>query len=482
MRADTSSDTSRRTTSVATTEGEEDMQARQYEGRSFVGTPATAPGPLGPDMLRAVSVIRRNPLEYLGSVWRRYGDVVQFPIPRPPSYLVNDPEGVRRVLVGNGRNYGKSTIQYRSLSLVTGEGLLVADTEPWRRQRPLVQPAFHHETLEHIVGHVDVALQRMFANWDGLPADAVIDMDAAMMHGALEVVGHALFGTDLSADADRLARATLSALDVVVARARVPITPPAWVPSPANRKLHASVRELDQAVQRMLAERRRDRGTVPADMLDLLIESRDASGAGLTVPEIRDQVVTFIVAGHETVASALTWAWALLAEHPAIQHALQEESDAVLGGRAATFEDYTRLPYARAVLDEALRLYPPAWLITRNALGDDVLGGHEIPRSSLVILSPWLLHRHPDVWAEPEEFRPDRFLSGEADRTSFIPFGAGLRQCIGRDFAYVEGVLMLAAIAGRYEVSFPQGVGMPTSEPLVTVRPVGGLPLRVRRR
>jgi cytochrome P450 len=458
------------------------MTDADFAGRSFVGTPATAPGPLGPDMLRAFSAIRRNPLAYLMSAWREYGDVVQFPIPRPPSYLVNDPEGVRRVLVANGRNYGKSTIQYRSLSLVTGEGLLVADTEPWRRQRPLVQPAFHHETLEHIVGHVDVAVQRMFEDWEQLPDGAVVDIDAAMMHGALEVVGHALFGTDLSADAHRLATATLAALDVVVARARVPITPPPWVPSPANRKLQSAVRELDGAVRRMLASRSRDDARPATDMLDLLLSSRDDSGSGLSVAEIRDQVVTFIVAGHETVASALTWTWALLAEHPHIQRDLQAESDAVLGGRPATFADYARLPLARAVFDETLRLYPPAWLITRSALGADVVGTREIPAKSLVILSPWLLHRHPDVWPDAEAFRPARFLEGEADRTSFIPFGAGLRQCIGKDFAYVEGVLMLASIAGRYELSYPDGGRRPRAEPLVTVRPVGGLPMRVARR
>jgi len=269
---------------------------------------------------------------------------------------------------------------------------------------------------------------------------------------------------------------------VVVARARVPITPPAWVPTPANRTLQRSVRELDGAVRRMLVERGRHPAEVPTDMLDLLIAARDDTGAGLTVPEIRDQVVTFIVAGHETVASALTWAWSLLALHPDIQKDLQDESDAVLGGRPATFADYGRLPLARAVLDEALRLYPPAWLITRKSLGADELGGHEIPESALVILSPWLLHRHPDVWTRPEAFRPDRFLSGEADRTAFIPFGAGLRQCIGRDFAYVEGTLMLASIAGRYTLTFPDGARPPRAEPLVTVRPVGGLPLRVTRR
>jgi cytochrome P450 len=456
--------------------------SRKERPASFLGTPATAPGPLGPDMLRAFSVIRRNPLEYLACVWRQYGDVVQFPIPRPPTYLVNDPDGVRRVLVTNGRNYGKSTIQYRSLALVTGEGLLVADTDAWRHQRPLVQPAFHHQTLEHIVGHVDVAVQRMFADWESLPDGAVVDVDAAMMHGALEVVGHALFGTDLSADADRLARATLSALEVVVARARVPITPPAWVPSPANRKLQSAVRELDGAVSRMMADRRRNPPAVAADMLDLLMGSRDEGGRGLSVREIRDQIVTFIVAGHETVASALTWAWALLAAEPGVQADLQAESDAVLGGRPATFADYGRLPLARGVLDEALRLYPPAWLITRKAAEGDVLGGHEVPASSLIILSPWLLHRHPDLWPQAGAFRPSRFVDGQADRTALIPFGAGLRQCIGRDFAYVEGVLILAAISGRYSLSYPLGSGMPRAEPLVTIRPVGGLPLRVSRR
>jgi len=452
-----------------------------FEGRTFMGTPATAPGPLGPDMLRSMTAIRRNPLGYLDEAWHQYGDVVQFPIPRPPSYLVNDPEGVRRVLVANGRNYGKSTIQYRALSLVTGEGLLVADTAAWRRQRPMVQPAFHHETLEGIVGHVSRALERVFGDWDVLPEAAVVDMDAAMMHVALEVVGHALFGMDLSADAERLTRSTLDALEVVVARARVPVTPPAWLPTPANRRLSASVGQLDDAVRTIVAARR-GRPQVDPDMLDLLMSATDASGDRLSPREIRDQAVTFIVAGHETAASALTWAWGLLAAHPEAQRALQDESDEVLGGRPARFADYSRLPIARAVLDETLRLYPPAWLITRKALDADELGGREVPAGSLIILSPWLLHRHPMAWDEPDLFRPSRFLDGTADRVNFIPFGAGLRQCIGRDFAYVEATLVLAMMAGRYCVAFPEGTGLPASDPLVTIRPRNGMPLRVARR
>ncbi|MSY40885.1 MAG: cytochrome P450, partial [Actinobacteria bacterium] len=360
--------------------------------RSYLGTPATAPGPAGPQMFKAFGQIRNNPLMYLNRVWQEYGDVVQFPIPRPPTYLVVDPSGVERVLLGSARYYGKSTIQYRALSLVTGEGLLTADTEAWRRQRPMVQPAFHHESLAEIAAHIGVAIDRISTDWRRAGSGTVIDVDAAMMHGALEVVGHALFGTDLSRDAEQLASATLSALDVVIARARVPVSPPDWVPTPANRILRRANGQLDAAVHAMIQERRAKNRNPPSDMLDILLSVRDDHGVGLTEIEIRNQMVTFIVAGHETVASALTWAWGLLAANPGWQKRMQAEIDEVIGGRQVTFADYANLPVTRAIFDEVLRMYPPAWLITRKALVDDVLGGCEIPAGALIILSPYLLH------------------------------------------------------------------------------------------
>lgn len=452
----------------------------QPPDRRYFRTPATAPGPTGPDMVRAIGTIRSNPMQFLFDTWQTHGDVVQFPIPRPPSYLVNDPEAVRRVLIGRGREYDKNTIQYRALSLVTGEGLLTAQLEPWRKQRPLVQPAFHHETLHDIVSHVGQACERLCARWQSLPDGAVVDVDAAMMHTALEVVGHALFGTDLSQDADVLATSTLEALDVVVARARVPLTPPAWLPTPANRRLQRAMGKLDGAVAAMLAAR--GEVTQPRDMLDLLITARDTDGSRLETWQVRDQVVTFIVAGHETVASALTWAWSLLAQRPDLMARLHDEAVAVLGGRPPTLADLDRLPFARAVFDETLRLYPPAWLITRNAMDDDVLAGWRIPRGSLIILSPYLLHRHPAIWHEPEIFDPDRFMRGDVERTAFIPFGAGLRQCIGKDFAYTEGVLLLAGIAQHFSLRYPDGVAPPEPNPLVTIRPTDGLHLVINRR
>ena len=422
-------------------------------------------------MLRSFGAIRTNPLLYLRDTWQQYGDVVQFPIPRPPSYLVNHPQAVRQVLVENARNYGKATLQYRALSLVTGEGLLTADGARWKRQRRLVQPAFHHSSIAGIAHHVDDASAKLVRQWREAPG--VVDADEGLMHAALEVVGHALFGSDLAGDADRLTRATLDALDVVIARARVPITPPAWLPTPANRQLARANAILDEAVHAMVAVRRSSNPEDEQDMLDLLLATRDEDGDQLSEAEVRDQIVTFIVAGHETVASALAWALALLADQPQWQDAIADEATEFGVGAEA----FPNLRNTRAVIDEVLRLMPPAWLITRQALGADTLAGHDVPAGSLIIMSPSLLHQHPDVWQQSEAFNPTRFLDGSVDRNAFIPFGAGPRLCIGRDFAYLEAVLMLAHLARELRWSRPAGVALPKPSPMVTIRPTGGVPL-----
>lgn len=220
-------------------------------------------------------------------------------------------------------------------------------------------------------------------------------------------------------------------------------------------------------------------------MLDMLMHAADASGRRLTRREVRDQAVTFIVAGHETVASALTWATVLLAEHPHIQDDVASEARAVLGDRLPELADLDRLPFTRAVIDEVLRLYPPAWLITRNSLDADRLGGRDIPPGALIIMSPWLLHRHPGLWKQPDEFLPQRFLdpaNASAVREGFIPFGAGPRQCIGKDFAYVESSLILATLVSRFRFALPQGLRLPEASPQVTLRPIGGVPLHVSPR
>ncbi|MEO6822952.1 MAG: cytochrome P450, partial [Candidatus Nanopelagicales bacterium] len=300
--------------------------------------PITAPGPTGADMLRSVLRIRRDPVAFLQSVRDRHGGVAQFPIPRPPTYLVSDAGAVRRVLVTNAGAYGKRTLQYSTLSLVTGNGLLTADTETWRPHRRILQPAFHHIAVAAVAGHVARAVARVDRTWSArcqasAATKAVVDVDETMAVLALEVVGRALFGTDLTGDAARLTSATLKALDVVVARARTPVSAPSWLPTPGNVRLGRAVARLDAAVVSMLAQRAHA-GTAPhvPDMLDLLLASGE-----LTPTEVRDEVVTFIVAGHETVAAALTWACYLLGRYPVAAQRLRDEVDGVTAGRDQPF-------------------------------------------------------------------------------------------------------------------------------------------------
>jgi cytochrome P450 len=453
--------------------------------RRYFRTPATAPGPSGPQMLRAIRTIRSDALGFLEQMARTYGPVVQFPIPSPPTYLVSDPEAVRRVLVTHARDYDKETIQYRSLSLVTGEGLLTTSGEVWRRQRRMVQPAFHHEVLEGVVGYAARATEELISRWGDLSRGAVIDIDEAMMRVALETVGASLFGTDLSGDADRLARATIEALDVVVARAQVPVQPPDWLPTRPTRRLRAALVQLDDAVASMVASRQRaGSADEPSTLLDLLVEAA-AADPPIPASEVRDELVAFLVAGHETTASALTWALWLLAGDAEVQGEVARELDEVLGERALTYADLDHLPWTRAVFDEAMRLYPPVWLVSRHAKEDDVLAGREIPAGSLIIMTPYIAQRDPQLWEAPTEFRPQRFLDGHrrgaAGDAIFWPFGLGPRMCIGRDFAYVEGMAVLSVLLRQVAVSRVPGV-VPRPAALVTLRPADALPLVVRPR
>jgi cytochrome P450 len=449
-------------------------------------------------MLRAMRRIGDDPLAFLAEQWRRHGDVVQFPIPSPPTYLISDPEDVRTVLVGRSRDVTKDTIQYRALSRVTGQGLLTSNNPTWREHRRVLQPAFHADTLPAVAQHTARAAGRLL---DRLEVDdgGIVDIDAEVMTLALEVVGDSLFGHELGPVADRLAAATLTALGEVVSLARMPLRAPGWIPTPGNRRMARSLAELDSAVGAILAQRTAEGPSDPPDMLDMLLTS------DLDQVAVRDEIVTFLVAGHETVASALTWALVELGTHPDMADQVAHEAAEVLADRipradegrgpepdeaaAIDLSDLARLQVARAVIDEAMRLHPPAWLITRSTTADMVLGGSHVPSGSLVIISPWIVHRHASAWDEPDVFRPDRFLASAAGsegrttpgpRSAYIPFGAGPRMCIGRDFAYAEAVLSLAMICRAVRLA-PSGPPV-RALPLVTIRPDRPALMRVARR
>ena len=432
-------------------------------------------------MVRAVPGIRRAPHEFLAAVAARHGGTAALPLPRTPVLVLTDPHGVRRVLVDNARGYGKGTVQYRALAGVTGPGLLASDGGTWRRHRRVAQPAFHHGSLDAVAAHAVDAARRLVAEVDALPPGRPLEVLGATSRTSLEVVGHTLAAADLSGVAERLVETVGAALEVVVARAASPV-PGRW-PTPARRRLRRLVAEIDEVCARIVAQRRAagrldDPAAPPEDLVGLML------AAGMDEREVRDELVTFVVAGHETVASSLTWTLDLLARHPHVQQRLHAELAGVLGAPGAArepgWDDLRRLPYTRAVVDESLRLYPPAWVVTRQALADDVVAGVAVPAGTLVVISTWALHRHPDVWARPEEFRPERFLDGTRREVGYVPFGAGPRLCIGRDLALVEEVLVLATLL-RGHVVRPAPGPRPAVEALVSLRPRGGLPLLVER-
>jgi cytochrome P450 len=301
-----------------------------------------------------------------------------------------------------------------------------------------------------------------------------------MMRLALEIVGKALFSIDLSNDAPRLTEAVLQALDHIVERIRNPIGAPSFLLTPRKMRFKLAISTLDATVYQMIAERV-DSERYGDDLLGMLLKARDSeSGEPLTREQVRDELITILIAGHETVASALTWTFYLLAKHPQTWEKLGAEVGTVLSGRLPATADLDNLPFTASLFDEALRLYPPAWIITRKAVEADQIGGYDVPPGALVLISPYTIHRHAEFWQRPEEFWPERFVQGGgAQRFAYIPFGGGPRLCIGNQFALIEGRMIIAMVAQRFQLKLTdRPVHM---DALVTLRPKGGLHLTVER-
>ncbi|MCH9815828.1 MAG: cytochrome P450 [Actinomycetia bacterium] len=437
--------------------------------------PQVAPGPNGPAMLRNLRQILGDPTPFLQQCARDYGDVVQFPNPGRPTFLLAGEDLVKQVLMDAPR-YGKDTPQYQSLSLVTGEGLLSADTALWKGQRKRVQPAFHHRSIRNVI-HITQAEARVTAErWMQAGPPCFVDAGAAMSDVALRVVGRSLFGANLTGSSADLAAATEDALTAVVQAARVPTGIRDWAPYPAKRSLATALTELDNAVDLMLAQA--EAGKLDTEestgFLPILMDNTEVQGT-----ELRDQIVTFLVAGHETVASALTWALYHISLDRNLQGRLQHEAQRYYGSG-----DIAELNLAGDTVAEALRMYPPAWLITRRSLVETELAGVTIPAGSLLILSPFVLGRDDRYWPEPERFDPDREIPRQPTG-AYFPFGLGSRLCIGRDMALLEAKIVIAELVGRFWLGPPRtGHGRGTTVPIsagVTMHPRDGLRLSIRR-
>lgn len=424
----------------------------------------------------SVPLAAADPLAVYQGWARRYGDIFHYRVLWKHIYFLNNPDYIDYVLVRNARNFQKDPTT-RNVRWLLGDGLLTSEGEQWRQHRRLIQPAFHRERIAGYAGIMTGSVLDALAGWrDG----GEIDIHREMMQVTLRVVVRCLFGVEsgetatISRSMDLLMRNNTGLRLLMPARMR-------RLPLPGAREFWRAVEALDGAVAAIIAQRRAS-GPGGSDLLGLLMAARDEEGGALNDREIRDEVMTFFLAGHETTALALSWSFYALSRDAEAARKLREEVDGVLGGRVAGTADLPSLPWTEAVLKETMRLYPPAWALGRVALDECEIGGYRVPRGTMLVMSPWVMHRDERHFPDAEKFDPARWRNGATEnlpRFAYFPFGGGPRQCIGSGFAMMEAMLALATIAQRFEVKTAEHVAPVTG---FTLRPKGGIPARVTRR
>lgn len=416
-----------------------------------------------------------------------HGDVVRI-VAGPPGlrtelYCVFSAEGAQQVLASESANFRKDNPFYQEIRDSFGNGLLTSQDEDYLRQRRLVQPLFTKRRVDGYAGAVAAETEAVVSAWERAPGGGVVDVADQMMHLALRAVARILFGTDVEATVDVVARCFPVITEYVLRRGYSPANIPRSWPTPANKRAAAAMDELYAVCDKIIGERRADPANGPGeDLLTLLAAAKSSDDGEFDAAELRDQVLIFLLAGHETTATSLAFALHLLARHPEEQKRAREEITRVLGDRTPEAADLDRLPYLTRVLKETMRLYPAAPVIGRKAVAATEIDGHAIPAGANVILAPWVTHRHPLHWPDPDRFDPERFTpEAEAGRPRYawFPFGGGPRACIGQHFSMLESVIALAMILRAYEFE-----AVDTEIPLsagITLRTDGPVRCRVRR-
>ncbi len=447
----------------------------------------TAPGPQGSPLMGVARELIAGAPRYTNSLADQYGPVVRFRVFGNRFLLLSDPELVREALVGQAANFPKDARDVAILDRTIGHGLVSANGEEHKRQRRLTQPAFHTRRIDAYAATMIDYTEAMLDGWrDG----QTFDVAAAMSALTMTIVARSLFGVDrttMEATAERISAAIHVLQEVADKEFQSPLLLPAWLPTGRNRRRAAAAAVLYETIDRMIAARRAAAGgedvADSGDLLSMLLLSRDEAGDRMSDAEVRDQLVTLFVAGHETTSNALTWTWFLLAQHPAVEERLHEEVDAL--GRPPALADLPQLPYTLRVLKEAMRLFPPAWVLNvRRAAADTTLGPYAIRRGERLWISPFVMHRRPQYYPDPERFDPDRWLP-ERERAlpkfAYMPFGGGPRICIGNGFALMEAHLIIAAVARRFRLRLVPGTPLDLNAQ-ITLSNHGGMPMTVQAR
>jgi cytochrome P450 len=442
----------------------------------------TISGPRGFPLVGVLPQLWRDPLGFFMDTAREYGDITFLNLGFNKAFLLNHPNHIKHVLQDNYRNYRKSSF-IEKLKPLLGEGLLTSDGELWTRQRQLLQPGFRRERLQGLAHIMTEVIAAMIVRWGEIrEPGATIDLAGEMSRVALEVIVKTMFSTDIGAEAAKVSEA----ITVLQAHASSRV----WaftdlterIPTRRNRRFRQALRTLDEVVYRIIDGRRRG-GKDKDDLLSMLLAARDAdSGEGMNDRQLRDEVMTMFVAGHETTANALSWIWYLLGQYPEAAMKVHQEAATTLKGGMPSLEDLPNLVYTKMVIQECLRLLPSIWWYARTAIEDDQIGSCHIPAGSTVIISQYLTHRHPAFWEDPETFDPERFAPENVvgrPPYAYFPFGGGPRVCIGKHFAMLEIQLLVPIVAQAYRLEPVPGRKVEL-EPYITLRPRNGLPMTLR--
>jgi cytochrome P450 len=445
----------------------------------------TAYLPTGLPFLGVLLHLRRDPLGTFTRLAREHSGLVQL---RKNWFFVSSPADVQRVLSGpipytkGAFSRAVSRTMVDPLQEALGEGLLTSEGEFWKRQRRLSQPAFHKQRLKTLVPAMVGAAQALVDRWAGAAQRGEsIDAVEEMRQVGLDTMGRTLFSVPIGGDADEFGTALGESVVITNEQFWSLLPTPPWLPTARNRRWRKLMDTINAGVYQRIHQRRKDT-TEYSDMLSIYMSVRDEqSGEGMSDKQLRDEMMTLLIAGHDSTAQSLCWTLHLLAQHPEAQRRVRAEVQEVLEGRTPTAEELPRLAYTLRVIHESMRLYPPAWLLVRSPTADDVLDGCRVPARSVVLSSPFVTHRRPDLWEEPERFEPDRFLaerSASRPRYAYFPFGGGGRQCIGNTFALQEMQIILALVLQRYQLtSLPDH---PVElQAALTLRPKKGIRLKV---
>ena len=442
------------------------------------------PMPKGLGALKTLIAFRNNPLQTLYELKRKYGEIAGIYVGNRPLYFLFHPDHIKHVFIDHHYYYNKQNLLWKKLSPFLGEGLLTSEGDFWKKQRKLLQPIFHRDHISQLAKPMVETADLLTTQWQNHPSEQAIDIWQEMMRLTLQILGKTLLHVDFSEQAANIRQC----IDIIVShvywQSKRVILLPSYLPTPRNRRFLGALKAFDGLIYQMIAARR-TLAQQPFDILGLLFGIEDESTHDkMSDKQMRDELMTFIFAGHETTANALAWTFYLIAQHPETQQKIHDELTKVLARQSPSLQNLAQLTYLDAVLKESMRLYPPVWFLGRQTVQEDSIDGYRIPAGMTIMPSFYFTHRHEDFWERPDSFEPERFIQKQGSEKhpyAYVPFGLGPRQCIGNRFATMEMQLVLATLLQKFKIHLAPGYKV-SIDAALTLRPKNGIKLLLEKK